>query len=147
MHTSSDGIIANTEEQYTQDDSPLGGFGIYHHSSWYTGGIHAQIRESTLQCGSALPIHGFLILIGDSYDKVAVGGREFKMSRKTGTPNGVAILDKDQWMKARYMEGEGLTLVPQANAVTVQAPTVRIRALFGSGSRNILAVIAMGVSG
>lgn len=68
------------------------------------------------------------------------------MSRKTGTPYGVAILDKHQWMKAKYIEGEGLTLVPQANAVTVQAPTVRIRALFGSGSRNILAVVAMGVS-
>lgn len=60
MHTSSDGIIANNEEQYTQDDSPSGGFGIYHHSSWYTGGIHAQIPKSTLQRGSALPIHGFL---------------------------------------------------------------------------------------
>lgn len=41
MPTPSDGIVADSKEEDSQNYSPPGGFGIYHHSSWYSGGIHA----------------------------------------------------------------------------------------------------------
>lgn len=49
IHTSRNGIIAYPKEEYAQDYSPPGGLCVYHHASWYTGGIHAQISKSTLR--------------------------------------------------------------------------------------------------
>lgn len=41
---------------------------------------------------SVLDVLEVLLLLGGSYDKVAVGGREFQMGSKTRAPYGVAIL-------------------------------------------------------
>ena len=58
--TSSNGIVADSKKEYSQNYSPPGGFCIYHHASRYACSIHAQISKSALRRRSAVFVHCFL---------------------------------------------------------------------------------------